>query len=149
MTTTRICFNSVAPHTATDIAKLEAVQCRSARWATRDYQRNSSVTQMLQVLNWRTLEQRRINSQLTLMYKITYDLVAIPKHRRRKLFNIGGGGGGANPAWPNSILGGGGGIAKSTYRHACTCTCMHTHVFNIHSPMHACMHTQTYIYILI
>ena len=67
-----------SPHTATDITKLEAVQRRSARWATRDYQRTSSVTQMIKDLNWRTLEQRRIDSRLTLMYKITYDLVAIP-----------------------------------------------------------------------
>ena len=67
-----------SPHTETDITKLEAVQRRSARWATRDYQRTSSVTQMLKDLNWCTLEQRRIDSRLTLMYKITYDLVAIP-----------------------------------------------------------------------
>ena len=67
-----------SPHTETDITKLEAVQRRSARWATRDYQRTSSVTQMIKDLNWRTLEQRRIDSRLTLMYKITYDLVAIP-----------------------------------------------------------------------
>ena len=70
-----------SPHTATDITKLEAVQCRSGRWATRDYQRTSSVTQMIMMikdLNWCTLEQRRIDSRLTLMYKITYDLVAIP-----------------------------------------------------------------------
>ena len=51
---------------------------RSARWATRDYQGTSSVTQMLQDLNWRTPEQRRIDSRVTLMYKITYDLVGIP-----------------------------------------------------------------------
>ena len=67
-----------SPRTATDITKLEAVQCRSARWATRDYQRTSSVTQMIKDLNWQTLEQWRIDSRLTLMYKITYDLVAIP-----------------------------------------------------------------------
>ena len=67
-----------SPHTATDITKLEAVQRRSARWATRDHQRISSVTQMIKDLNWRTLEQRRIDSRLTLLYKITYDLVAIP-----------------------------------------------------------------------
>ena len=67
-----------SPHTATDITKLKAVQRRSARLATRDYQRTSSETQMIMDLNWRTLEQRRIDSQLTLMYKITYDLVAIP-----------------------------------------------------------------------
>ena len=34
-------------HTATDITKLEAVQRSSARWATRDYQCTSSVTQMM------------------------------------------------------------------------------------------------------
>ena len=46
--------------------------------AIRDYQRTSSVTQLIKDLNWRTLEQRRIDSRLTLMYKITYVLVAIP-----------------------------------------------------------------------
>ena len=145
MTTTRICFNSVAPHTATDIAKLEAVQCRSARWATRDYQRNSSVTQMLQVLNWRTLEQRRINSQLTLMYKITYDLVAIPKHRRRKLFNIGGGGGGQTQHGQIQYLGGGGVLPKvhigmRAHAHVCTHMCL---IF-IHPCMHACTRKHTF-----
>ena len=67
-----------SPRTATDITKLEAVQRMSARWATRDYHRTSSITQMIMDLNWRTLEQRRIDSRLTLMYKITSDLVAIP-----------------------------------------------------------------------
>ena len=54
------------------------MQRRSARWATPDYQRTSSVMQMIKDLNWRTLEQQRIDSRLILMYKITYDLVAIP-----------------------------------------------------------------------
>ena len=67
-----------SPHTATDITKLGAVQLRSARWVTHDYQRTSSVTQMIKDINWRTLEQRRIDSRLTLMYKIIYDLVDIP-----------------------------------------------------------------------
>ena len=67
-----------SPHIATDITNLEAEQRRSARWATRDYQRTSSVTQMIKDLNWRILEQRRIDSRLTLMYKMTFDLVAIP-----------------------------------------------------------------------
>ena len=33
---------------------------------------------MLKQLNWRPLDQRRIDSQLVMMYKVTYDLVAIP-----------------------------------------------------------------------
>ena len=39
-----------SPHTTTDITKPEAVQRRSARWAIRDYQRTSSVTQMIKDL---------------------------------------------------------------------------------------------------
>ena len=65
------------PHTTTDINKVEAVQRRAARWATRDYRYTSSVTAMLKDLNWRPLDQRRIDSRLMIMYKVTYDLVAI------------------------------------------------------------------------
>ena len=64
------------PHTATDIYKVEAVQRRAARWVTRDY--TSSVTDRLKDQNWRPLEQRRIDSRLVMMYKVTYDLIAIP-----------------------------------------------------------------------
>ena len=45
------------PHTDLDINKLESVQRRAARWVTRDYQYTSSVSKMLQDLNWRTLDQ--------------------------------------------------------------------------------------------
>ena len=68
------------PHTTTDINKVEAVQrsLRAARWATRDYRYTSNATAMLKDQYWRTLEQRRIDSRLVVMYKVTYDLVAIP-----------------------------------------------------------------------
>ena len=61
-------------HTASDINKLESVQ----RGPPSDYRYTSSVTTMLKDLNWRPLDQRRIDSRLVLMYKVTYDLVAIP-----------------------------------------------------------------------
>ena len=63
-----------SPHTDQDIKKLEDVQRRAARWVMRDYQLTSSVTAMLQDLNWRTLDQRRIDSRLVLLYKVTYYL---------------------------------------------------------------------------
>ena len=66
------------PHTATDIYRVEAVQRRAARWATRDYSYTSSVTALMRDLNWRPLEQRLIDDRHSMMYKITYDLVAIP-----------------------------------------------------------------------
>ena len=61
-----------------DINKVEAVKRRDARWAIRDYKYTSSVTAMLKELNLHPLEQRRIDSRFLMMYKVTYDLVAIP-----------------------------------------------------------------------
>ena len=49
----------------------------SSRWAMI-FEHTSCKAQMIKYLNWRTLEQRRIDSRLTIMYKITYGLVAIP-----------------------------------------------------------------------
>ena len=65
-------------HTATDVNKLESVQRTAARWVTRDYRYTSSVTAMLKDLNRRPLEQRRIDSRLVFMNKVTYDVVTIP-----------------------------------------------------------------------
>ena len=67
-----------SPHTATDIQKVEAVQRRAARLLYRDYSYTSSVTPMMKDLNWRPLDQRRIDSRLIMLYNVTYDLVAIP-----------------------------------------------------------------------
>ena len=66
------------PHTTTDVNKVETVQRRAARRATRDYRYTSSVTAMLKDLNWGPLAQGCIDSRLMMMYKVTYDLVAIP-----------------------------------------------------------------------
>lgn len=66
------------PHTSESINKIEMVQRRAARYACNDYQTTSSVTNMLQSLNWPTLSQRRLKTRLIMMYKITHHLVAIP-----------------------------------------------------------------------
>ena len=60
------------PHHDKDINKVEAVQRRAARWAPRDYKYTSSVTAMLKDLNWRLLDQHRIDSRLLMMYKVKY-----------------------------------------------------------------------------
>ena len=57
---------------------LEMVQRRSARYCTNRYHNTSSVTDMLQDLNWETLESRRTKLQLVMIYKIMNDLVDIP-----------------------------------------------------------------------
>ena len=66
-----------SPYTKSNIASLEMVQLRAARWTLTEYSPYASVTQMLQSLGWRSLEQRRSDSRLCLFYKIIYGLVAI------------------------------------------------------------------------
>jgi hypothetical protein len=66
------------PHTQRNIAKLEAVQRRAARFAVGDYGQTSSVTGMLDELGWPTLEQRRKEAKLVMLYRVVHQLVAIP-----------------------------------------------------------------------
>ena len=66
------------PYLKGDIEDLEALQRRAARFVTRDYRRDSSVTRMLRDLQWQPLVNRRREARLTFFYKIVNDLVAIP-----------------------------------------------------------------------
>ena len=72
------CASIWSPHTDKYNYKLEMVQRRAARYCTNRYHNTSSVTDMLQDLNWETLESRRTKLQLVVMYKIINDLVDIP-----------------------------------------------------------------------
>ena len=47
------------PHTKERISKIEMVQRRAARWTLRNFDHQASVTEMINKLGWRTLEQRR------------------------------------------------------------------------------------------
>jgi hypothetical protein len=57
--------------------RLEAVQRRAARFVTRNYKRDSSVSTMIQQLKWQTLEERRAVSRLTFMYKSLHKINAV------------------------------------------------------------------------
>ena len=45
------------------------------------YHNTSSVTNMLHHLEWQTLEQRRIATNLSMLYKISNNIVTVPTHR--------------------------------------------------------------------
>jgi hypothetical protein len=66
------------PHTAQNIRKLEAVQRRSARFVMNNYTQSSSVTSMLDTLQWSSLEERRGRCKAIMMNRIVNGLVAIP-----------------------------------------------------------------------
>ena len=68
--------------------KIERVQRAAARYVLNDYNFTSSVTQMIQTLNWQTLHHRRINSSLILLYKISNNLVAVDHHHLIPIKNL-------------------------------------------------------------
>ena len=54
------------------------VQRRAARFTLNRYHNTSSVNDMLSELEWPTLQQRRENVRLCMMYKIHNDLAHLP-----------------------------------------------------------------------
>ena len=65
------------PCTHTHKHRLEMVQRRAARFCSDDFKKYSSVREMLNNLDWETLEQRRKNDRLTMLYKVSHGLVGI------------------------------------------------------------------------
>ena len=53
-----------------DIHRLEMVQRRAARYVTNRYHNTSSVSSMIEQLEWTTLQERRKHSRLLMMYKL-------------------------------------------------------------------------------
>ena len=66
------------PHTNASINRLEMVQRRYARFVFHDYRRSSSVTAMLDQLHWASLQERRAQAKVEMMFRIVNGLVDIP-----------------------------------------------------------------------
>ena len=67
-----------SPHTQCNVAKIDKVQRRAARWTTSNYSTYDSVTDIQKGLGWQTLQDRRDLARVTMFYKIVHGLVAIP-----------------------------------------------------------------------
>ena len=63
------------------------VQRRAARFVSNNYNRLASVTEMLHHLKWDTLEARRNNLRVILLYKIINKLVDISPEKQLVLTN--------------------------------------------------------------
>ena len=63
------------PYLRKDIAKVEKVQRKAARFCTWNYKQTASVTDVIKDLDWDTLELRRTMSRLNMMYKLSHKLV--------------------------------------------------------------------------
>lgn len=65
------------PHTSNQINQIEKVQRRAARFTCSRYHNTSSVSDMLEDLNWPLLKVRRLKTRLIMFYKIIHCHVAI------------------------------------------------------------------------
>ena len=72
------CSTVWSPHTKDYVSNIEIMQRRAARYVTNRYRNTSSVTSMLDHLDWESLEAPRAKTQLTMLFKIIYGLVDIP-----------------------------------------------------------------------
>ena len=72
------------PQSQKAINKIEAIQRRATRFVLNRYHNTSSVSDMLDILQWPSLQQRRQNARLVMMYKIHHQFVQCP-HIQEKL----------------------------------------------------------------
>ena len=66
------------PHTQRNIRKVEQVQRNSARFVTSTFDRRASVTDLMNRLKWQSLQNRRLQGRLAMLYKIRFGLVDVP-----------------------------------------------------------------------
>ena len=65
------------PYTKSCIDKMEMVQRRAARYVPHRYHNTSCVGKMLDTLQWTSLEERRKQQRLSMLYKIQHGQVAL------------------------------------------------------------------------
>ena len=71
------CSSVWNPHQKDLIYKVEMIPRRAARYVSNRYRNTSSVSSMLDALQWESLESRRTKIQLTLLFKIINEMVDI------------------------------------------------------------------------
>ena len=69
------------PYNETETKNVEKVQKTAARWVCRRWHNKSSVDDMLNYLDWPSLEDRMLKSSLTFIYKIHSGTVSLDKDK--------------------------------------------------------------------
>ncbi len=54
------------------------MQRKAARFVTQDYSKYNSVTRMIHELGWKSLQDRRKDIKLTILYKIINEIANVP-----------------------------------------------------------------------
>ena len=75
--TVEYCSSVWHPQSNSASDQLESLQHRAARWAKRDYSRHTSVSGLENQMGWRSLQFRRIDCRLAMLYQIVNGHVLI------------------------------------------------------------------------
>jgi hypothetical protein len=65
------------PYQQNDIHRLEMAQRRAARYVTNRYHNTTSISSMIEQLEWTTLQERRKHSRLLMIYKLKNNIVRV------------------------------------------------------------------------
>ncbi|KAI0213334.1 hypothetical protein LSAT2_001640, partial [Lamellibrachia satsuma] len=65
------------PYTASETQSIEKVQRRAARWVLNRHRQTSCIDNMLDSLDWPTLQQRHKKARLVMLYKFHHGLISI------------------------------------------------------------------------
>ena len=65
------------PYTNQDVDKIERIQRRAARFVLNRHRNTSSVSDMLEELQWTSLQDRRRSIRLTMLYKIQHGMAQV------------------------------------------------------------------------
>ena len=71
------CASAWDPHKQVTVQRVEMVQRCATRYVLKRYHNTSSMSDMMEQLQWPTLAQRRCRLHLTMLYKIQNNIVAI------------------------------------------------------------------------
>jgi hypothetical protein len=66
------------PYLQKNIDRLESSQRRAAHFVYNDYERTTSLSEIMKKLDWKSLSERRREQRLIFMYKIVNNLIPIP-----------------------------------------------------------------------
>ena len=74
----KYCSSVWSPRHKDQIHKIKMVQRLAARYTINRFRNTSSVSSMIDQLQWKSLESRRSKIQLTLFFKVIHNLIDIP-----------------------------------------------------------------------
>jgi len=69
--------SACSPWLLQDTTKLEELQCRDARFVSRNYQQTTSVSNMIKELGWESLESKRKKLRAQMLYKMLNNIVIL------------------------------------------------------------------------